>query len=337
MENQALFFTAPGQIEICPMPILPLQPGEVLVQTLISAISPGSESIIYQGLFPADLCLDENLSALQGDFQYPTQYGYAAVGKVIELGAGVEKAWIDRLVFAFQPHQSHFTSRVTELQVLPAGIKLEDAVFLPNMETALNLVMDGAPLIGENVGIFGQGVVGLLTTALLARFPLNSLITLDPILYRRQISHRTGATQSIKPDSPEANQVFSEMPKGGADLIFELSGSPIALNQAIQITGFSGRIVIGSWYGQKRATLDLGGRFHRSRLRLVNSQVSNLAPELSGRWDKARRFELAWDMIPKIQPRQFITHRLSLNQAGLAYQRLTEKPEETLQIVFVYD
>lgn len=337
MENRAVVFTAPGQVEIRPAPIHPLQPGEVRVQTLISAISPGSESLIYRGLFPADLCLDENLTALQGEFHYPIQYGYAAAGKIIELGAGVEKLWKDRLVFAFQPHQSYFTTRVEELHILPAGIDLEDAVFLPNIETAINLVMDGAPLIGENVGIFGQGVVGLLTTAILARFPLNRLITIEPLLYRREISLKLGATQSLGPDSPEANQVFSEMPKGGADLTFELSGSPAALNQAIQITGFAGRIVIGSWYGQKHASLDLGGRFHRSRLRLVNSQVSSLAPELSGRWDKARRFELAWDMIQKIQPRQLITHRLPLNQAGLAYQMLSELPEETLQIVFMYD
>lgn len=337
MNYRAVVFTAPRQIEIREAPLAPLQPGEVLVQTLLSAISPGTECLIYQGLFPSDLCLDENLSALKGDFQYPIRYGYAAVGRVIDLGAGVEKEWLERLVFAFQPHQSYFAARVEELQGLPAWIEPEDAVFLPNMETALNLVMDGAPLIGENAVIFGQGVVGLLATALLARFPLSNLITLDPIDFRRQTSLQLGASQSLDPGSLETNSIFSAMPKGGADLTFELSGSPIALNQAIQVTGFAGRIVIGSWYGQKQATLDLGGRFHRSRLRLINSQVSSLAPELSGRWDKARRFELAWDMIRKIQPRQLITHRLPLNQASNAYQMLSEQPEKALQIVFDYN
>lgn len=337
MNYRAVVFTAPGQIEIQEAPIAPLQPGEALVQTLISAISPGTESLIYRGLFPTDLCLDENLSALGGEFQYPLKYGYAAVGRVVDLGSGVDEAWLDRLVFAFQPHQSCFAARVGELFALPAGINPEDAVFLPNMETAVNLVMDGAPLIGENVAVFGQGVVGLLTTALLARYPLSSLISLEPIPSRRQISLKLGATRSVAPDARETRQTFSQLPKGGVDLAFELSGSPEGLNQAIQFTGFAGRIVIGSWYGQKYANLDLGGRFHRSRLRLISSQVSSLAPELTGRWDKARRFDLAWEMLRKIQPSQLISHRLPLEQAQQAYQMLVEQPANALQILFTYN
>lgn len=337
MNYRAVYFTAPGKVEIREALIPPLQAGEILAQTLLSAISTGTENLIYHGLFPSDLSLDENLASLTGEFCFPLKYGYSAVGRVVEVGPGVDKAWLERLVFSFQPHQSFFTSRIEDLHVLPTGTSLEDAVFLPNMETALNLVMDGAPIIGENVAVFGQGVVGLLTTALLARYPLSSLITLDPLSHRRQVSLRQGATHSLSPDSPESVKAFTRLPKGGADLSFELSGAPEALNLAIKVTGFAGRIVIGSWYGQKRADLDLGGRFHRSRIRLISSQVSSLAPELSGRWDKTRRFELAWEMIRKIQPRQLITHRLPMDKAMWAYQTLSEAPGEALQIVFTYD
>jgi threonine dehydrogenase-like Zn-dependent dehydrogenase len=126
------------------------------------------------------------------------------------------------------------------------------------------------------------------------------------------------------------------MQPGGADLVYELSGSPAALDQAIQACGYAGRVVMGSWYGQKRANLDLGGRFHRSRIRLISSQASSLAPELSGRWTKERRFSVAWKMLGQVRPARWITQRFPLEQAGSAYRLLAEEPGQTLQVVFTY-
>ena len=120
------------------------------------------------------------------------------------------------------------------------------------------------------------------------------------------------------------------------DLTFELSGSPSALNDAIALTTFSGRVVIGSWYGKKRAEIDLGGAFHRSRIRLIASQVSTISPELSGRWDKSRRFDVAWKALERIQPEKWITHRFSIHDAQKAYQLLDENPQQAIQVIFEY-
>ena len=118
--------------------------------------------------------------------------------------------------------------------------------------------------------------------------------------------------------------------------LVELSGSPSALNDAIALTGFGGRVVIGSWYGEKQAILDLGGEFHRSRIKLISSQVSTIAPELSGRWDKGRRFQVAWDALERIHPEKWITHRFPLDEAAQAYSLLDKNPEETIQIILQY-
>jgi len=112
--------------------------------------------------------------------------------------------------------------------------------------------------------------------------------------------------------------------------------TPQALEQAIGTAGYHGRIVIGSWYGDKTAALQLGGRFHRDRLRLISSQVSTLAPELSGRWTKARRFQVAWEMLAEIKPSRFITHRFPLRRASEAYHLLDQTPEESIQVIFTY-
>ena len=210
------------------------------------------------------------------------------------------------------------------------------------METAVNLLMDGRPVIGEKVAVFGQGVVGLLTTALLARFPLATLLTLDPLQLRRKASRQAGADLAVDPTRPDSEKQItklfeSEGSKGLADLTYELSGNPDALNQAMFVTGFNGRIVVGSWYGSKPASVDLGGRFHRRRLRLISSQVSTLTPDLAVRWSHRRRFDVAWDMIRNIRPAGFITRLMPFSQAHIAYDLIEKDPAATIQVVFEYE
>jgi 2-desacetyl-2-hydroxyethyl bacteriochlorophyllide A dehydrogenase len=337
----SLFFTSPGHVEIREETLPPPAVGEVRVETLLSAISPGTEMLVYRGQFPRNLSLDASINSLAGGFAYPVRYGYAAVGRVAQLGAEVDESWLGRLVFAFQPHASAFNAPVIDLHPLPANLPPEEAVFLPNMETAVNFLLDGAPLIGERVAVFGQGVVGLLTTALLARLPLALLTTFDKFPLRREWSIKFGATPHLPP-SPDENKTWQATEsgdggkEGGADLIYELTGSPAALDDAIEAAGFSARIVVGSWYGEKRHAVDFGGKFHRARLKLISSQVSTLTPELHARWSKARRLAVAWQMLEAVRPAQLITHRFSLTHAAQAYALIDQHPEETLQVVFKY-
>jgi 2-desacetyl-2-hydroxyethyl bacteriochlorophyllide A dehydrogenase len=336
MKRLSLYFTAPGEITLEEEEIPPLQPNQVLVQTLLTAISPGTELLIYRGQFPGDLPTDETISSLAGQFAYPAKYGYCAVGQVVEAGSPAVSAWAGRLVFSFQPHHSHFTAAVEELMPLPEGVSVDDSVFLPNMETAVNFIMDGAPAIGEQVLVFGQGIVGLLTSGVLSRFPLALLVTLDRYPKRRAASIALGAHHSLDPFETGIKQKLEALLPVGADLAYELSGSPAALDQALGFTGYEGRVVIGSWYGQKRASLDLGGRFHRSRIRLISSQVSTLASGFMSRWSKQRRFEVAWEMIRAMQPARWITQRFPISQAAQAYRLIDEHPEETIQVVLHY-
>ncbi len=341
MQRQALYFTAPRQVALRREAVAAPSCGQVLVQTIVSGISSGTEGLIYQGQAPQDLARDESIAALAGDFSFPLKYGYAAVGQVVSLGPGVSPDWQGQQVFAFHPHESHFLASPDELQRVPGRLTPEDAVFFPNMETAVTFILDGQPLIGEQVAIFGQGTVGLLLTSLLARWPLSSLVTLDLYPKRRLLSENLGAHLSLDPASRNLEEELRGRLQGagpypGADLTYEVSGNPAALNQAIAITGFHGRVVIGSWYGRKRSDLNLGGRFHRSRLRLISSQVSSLPPELSGRWSKSRLYQLTWQMLEEIKPARFISHRFPITQAARAYELLDRNPGEAIQVIFDY-
>lgn len=335
MKRRSVYFTGPGLAALVeePMPV-PAQ-GEALVETLVSAISPGTEMLFYRGQLPAGVAVDTSIAALSGGLAYPLKYGYACVGRVVGLGADTDDEWMGRLVFAFQPHESHFCAPVTALLPLPAGMEAERAALLPNAETAVNLTMDGAPLVGERAIVFGLGIVGLLTTALLAQFPLTALYAVDPIGFRRAVAASLGATQTFDPaDMQPLAAALAE--SNGPDLIFELSGQPAALDQAVQVAGYGARIVVGSWYGNKRASLDLGERFHRNRIQIVSSQVSTLAPNLTGRWTKARRIESAWRFLAKLPVERLITHRFPVGKAADAYRLIDQQPGQTVQVVLYY-
>ncbi len=333
MKACTLFFVAPGVVELREALLPVLAPDQVLVETIYSAISPGTEMLVYRGQFPA-MPVDASIESLGGEFHYPLAYGYAAVGRVTEIGAAVEPEWAGRLVFSFQPHTSHFVASPRALFLIPDSISPEQACFLPNTETAVNLVQDAAPILGERALVFGQGIIGLLTTALLAEFPLESLVSVDTFPRRRAAALALGVSAALDPAAPDFRAQAASILASGADVTLELSGAPVALNDAITLTTFSGRIVIGSWYGEKRAALDLGGAFHRSRLKLISSQVSSIAPELSSRWDKARRFGVAWQALARIRPEKWITHRFPLEKAKDAYRLLDENPQETIQVIF---
>jgi 2-desacetyl-2-hydroxyethyl bacteriochlorophyllide A dehydrogenase len=269
----------------------------VRVQTILSAISPGTEMLVYKGQVPVDMAVDETIPALEGVFNYPLRYGYSAVGRVVEVGASVDPNWIGRLVFAFNPHETVFNSDPARLIKIPKKIEPEDALFLPNLETAVGFLMDGQPVIGERVIVFGQGIVGVLTTHLLSQFPLDALATVDPYPGRRALSNEIGATISFDPENPGFLDDLRTSFPVGADLTYEVSGVPDALDQAIRATRFNGRVVIGSWYGIRPVRLDLGGYFHRSRIRLISSQVSTLEPAFTGRWDRRRGDDRVWRQI----------------------------------------
>ena len=322
-------FAKPKQIDVASRQLPEPESDQVFVSTRLSAISAGTELMIYRGEAPQGQELDATLPALSGTFGFPLRYGYSAVGEVMSAGSEVDPSLIGRRVFGFQPHASHFVAKPEDLILLPDQIPDERALFIPNLESALNFAHDGAPLVGEEVLIVGQGVVGLLTTALLSEMRLGDLRTVDPIESRRKASIDAGANRSFSPSEFETSV-------DSADLSIELSGTASGLALAISGTGFSGRVVLGSWYRDKPLELQLGEAFHRSRIELISSQVSTINPQLSGRWDKPRRMSAALHLLEAIEPEQWITHQFEVSAAAEAYRLLDERHEEALQVVLTY-
>lgn len=327
MNRRAVVFTGPRRVELVEERLPPPPPGHLLVRAAVSAISAGTELLAFRGQVSPALALDDTLGALGGTFEFPFRFGYASAGEVVAAGEGADPGWTGARVFAYHPHASAFVVPVADVVRVPGDLPAERAVLLASMETAVNLVLDGRPLLGERVAVVGQGVVGLLVTALLARFPLESLTAVEGRPLRAQAARALGAPVVLAPDQA--------LPAGQADLVYELSGDPAALDTAVALAGVEGRVIVGSWYGSKRAPVDLGGAFHRGRVTIASSQVSRIAPALSARWDRPRRFAAAWRALAELDTAPLVTHRFALDQAQQAYELLDRSPDRALQVLLV--
>lgn len=333
MDRRSLYFTEPRETELRRTTFEPAD-DEVVVETRVSAINGGTELLLYRGEAPTDLPADETIDALVGDLSFPLRYGYAAVGEVISTGEAIATDWTGQRVFAFNAHETRFATRPDALVPLPDDVTSDTAAVLPSVETATSLVIDGRPRIGERVVVFGAGVVGLCTIGVLSEFPLERLVAVDPIADRREHALRMGADETVIPD--EISIEIDEWASDGADLVYELSGQPKGLDDAISVTGYDSRVIVGSWYGIKRAPLDLGTDFHRDRITIESSQVSTLSPESRGRWTKARRMDTALDRLRALPVESLVTHRIPFTDAPSAYRLLDERIDSPLQVLLTY-
>lgn len=333
----SVWFTAPRTVELRASTAGPPGPGEVRIAALVSGISHGSEMMVYRGEAPANLSLDPTLSTLQGSFSFPVKYGYACVGRVVDVGNIISGFAVGDLVFAFNPHETCYTVPATVVIKLPPELDPRIGIFAANVETAVNALLDAAPRLGERVVVIGQGVVGLLITQLARRAGASLIVTSDLYEKRRRLSRSAGAGVTVDPSVEDLAERVSALTGGtGADVVIEASGQPRALDDAVKVAAHEGRIVVVSWYGTKRAELSLGSDFHRKRLTLRSSQVSNLDPSLTPRWTVDRRRELAVKYLNELILNELISHVLPFDRAAEAYRLIEERPAEVLQVILDY-
>jgi 2-desacetyl-2-hydroxyethyl bacteriochlorophyllide A dehydrogenase len=334
LKASALWFTAPRTAALRAETVGPPGPEEVRVETIASAVSAGTEMLVYRDEVPHELPLD--LPTLAGSYAFPIKYGYAAAGRVLDTGPGVENLSPGDPVFVHHPHQDVFVVPAQMPMRLPDDLDPVLGVFSANLETALNIVHDTSVRLGETALIFGQGVVGFLVALLLKLSGAGTVLVVDPLVERRSLALAAGADGAFAPG--ELHDRVTEITGGrGADVAVETSGSGAAVQSAIDAVATEGTVVVASWYGVKPVTLELGGHFHRGRVRLRSSQVGRINPELAPRWDRTRRMETVLGLLGRLKLKELISHRIPFEEAPQAYAMLDEKPEAALQVIFTYE
>jgi 2-desacetyl-2-hydroxyethyl bacteriochlorophyllide A dehydrogenase len=335
--GRAVWFTAPRRAELLTEAVRPPGAREVTVRTLVSAISAGTELKYYRGHAAPEV--DVGHPTMAGGPGFPVKFAYLCVGRVVEAGPGAPHRPGD-LVYARHPHQDLFTAPVEHnnravVVRLPGDMDPEVAMFLNLAEVAVNALLDAPVSLGEVVVVFGQGVVGLFL-AQLARRTARRVIVVDPLQMRRRLGVALGADAAVAPGEVDA-AVWAASDGRGADVVFEASGAPGALQQAIRATGREGSVVVASFYGDRPVELVLTPEFHVGRQKIVSTMVGGLSPALRpSRWDFRRRTATAIELLPGLHTAEMVTHRVPFEQAAEAFRLLDETPAEVLAIALTY-
>ena len=279
---RAFWTAAPGRGEIRDETLPPLASGELLVRTLFSGVSRGTESLVFHGRVPESEFERMRAPFQSGGFPAPVKYGYSNVG-IVERGAA---AWCGRNVFVLYPHQTRYVVPAYAVHALPADVPPERAVLAANMETAINGVWDAAPRIGDRVTVVGAGTVGCLVAWLAGRIGGCEVELVDVNPARATVARRLGVDFAA-PDAARAD----------ADVVIHASGSPAGLALALRLAGFEATVVEMSWYGAQPVAVPLGEAFHARRLLLKSSQVGHVANSQRARWDTNRRMALALSLL----------------------------------------
>jgi 2-desacetyl-2-hydroxyethyl bacteriochlorophyllide A dehydrogenase len=294
---RGVVFEAPRRVVVAPVD--PGSPGDddIVVHTLWSGISGGTEMLAYRGEIDPALPLDETIGALGGSFAFPFRYGYSCVGRA-ERSRG--RTPDGRLVFAFHPHQDVFVAAAEDVVVLD-DVDPRLATMFPLVETALQVALDAGPVLEQPVAVVGLGAVGILSGLLLQRAGAR-VLGVEPLGERRAIAETVGLEAAAP--AAAAGLIATHAP-AGLPLVVEASGRPEAL--------------VVSWYGTKDVRLPLGAEFHRRRLRIRSTQVSTIPAALTASWSRERRRSVARELLQELPLPPLATHSYPFEQAGEAF------------------
>jgi NADPH:quinone reductase-like Zn-dependent oxidoreductase len=279
---QALWYVAPGRAELRPEAVAAPAPGELRMRALQGALSRGTERLVLSGCVPPSEFERMRAPLMGGKFPFPVKYGYATVGRVEDGPAELK----GRAVFALHPHQTVFTLPAEAVIPLPDSVPPQRAVLAANMETALNAMWDAGPGPADRIAVVGAGVVGALVAWLCGKLPGAEVTLIDIAPERASLAAALGVGLAAPEAAPR-----------DCDLVVHASGSAAGLATALGLAGNEATVLEISWYGAGGVSAPLGGEFHSRRLKLVSSQVGQVAPSHRPRWSHRRRLAAALDLL----------------------------------------
>lgn len=279
---EAFWLREPGCGEIRAVGLPDPGPGDVVVRTVRSGISRGTETLVFRGAVPADQRARMRAPFQEGDFPGPVKYGYLNVGAVEEGPAELR----GRTVFCLYPHQTAYVVPAGAVSVVPEDVPPARAVLAGTVETAVNAMWDAAPAVGDRVAVVGAGMVGCCAARLLQRHPAVRVTLVDVDPGRAGVAAALGVDFALPDDAPE-----------GVDLVVHASSTSAGLQRSLELLAPEGTVVDLSWYGDEEVRLSLGGAFHSRRLTIRSSQVGAVSPARASRRTAADRLALSLELL----------------------------------------
>lgn len=320
-QARALWYTAPGEAELRWEPLPAPGPGDVIIRSVYSGVSRGTERLVLSGGVPASERERMRCPLQAGEFPFPVKYGYAAVG----IAEGGSPELSGQAVFVLHPHQDVFLAPRRMVFRVPDEVPAKRATLAANMETALNALWDSNAAPASRIAVVGAGTVGLLIAHLAARLPGADVTVIDTNETRRDIAEALGCRFAQAADAPS-----------DCDSVFHTSATAAGLATAIGCAGFEAEIIELSWFGERVTSVSLGGAFHSRRLRLISSQVGHVAPILRPRWSHRRRMEAALGLLAASELDMLVAMDIPFEEAAERLPKLLQPDSPGLAPVIRY-
>ncbi|MEB8341511.1 zinc-dependent alcohol dehydrogenase [Streptomyces endophyticus] len=342
-------FTGPRQVEVAEHESLELPPGHLRVHTRYSGISAGTELTAYRGTNPyLTRTWDAEARLFRDDeagISYPVVgWGYSEVGEVAEVSpelAGTPgMPEVGDLVWGIWGHRSEGIVPAERMigHTLPAGLEPLAGAFARVGAIAYNAILAGGINLGEDVAVFGQGVIGLIATRL-AQLSGARVTAVDAMDARLESAKKYGAHATLNARTDAVAERIREATGGrGTDLAIEISGAYPALHQAVRSVTVGGRVVASGFYQGDGIGLRLGDEFHHNRVEIVCSQIGGVPAPLSGRWSVERLQQTFLRLVAEgqVDVESLVSHVVPVADAADAYVLLDERPADALQVVLAF-
>ena len=344
-------YTAPRMLKVEEIPAESvLGSDQIRVTSLYSGISHGTEMNVYRGIAPFfqkkyDPAIRLFVPADQGErWSYPIRscdpgvwyLGYSVCGRVAEVGENVTSLKVGDIVYINASHQSEHCIDAEKAVKLPDSLDPRYGIFLTNLLTAFNGILDSDIKLGDNVVVMGQGVIGQLV-AQMARMSGATVYVVDMIENRLHVAKKNGAFEALNPAivGDVAMKIREKTNGCGADIVIDASGSAKGLQQAIRIAAPESKVIALSWY-QGDSVINFADEFHHNRITIRCSQSNYTRPEFAGIWPFERKVAFCVSLLSQLSLGLLITNEYAFEDIQDAYETIDKHPENVIQCVLKY-
>lgn len=330
-DNPTVVFTEPKHVVIENRPMPAPGDGAMLIQTLKTLISTGTELTILNGEFPRD-------SAWSAYGRFPFVPGYNNIGVVVDVGKNVDRSWIGRRVASYGPHAAYVVLSPESVRVVHRDILDEEAAFFTIAEIVMNGVRRGEVCWGESVVVYGLGLLGQLTTRFCHIAGARPVIGIDVSDNRLGMLPKVPGIKGINARNHEPGEMVNELTNGRmADVVFEVTGDPEIIPHEFKVLKRQGKIVILSSPRGITKNFDFHDLCNSPSFTIIGAHNGS-HPRFEtpyNQWTQKRHGELFFNLIAdgELDVKPLISHRSSYADAVKFYDLLMRDRTQAMGVI----
>ena len=334
MKVRQVVIVEPFKVDVREVELPAPAENQILVETHVSAVSPGTELAVYTGTH--QWLKDPTLP----DWKFPFRSGYSAAGIVLAVGAKVDGVKPgDRVSYPGNHASAELLTLGHErgkLWKLPADLDFEKASLACILRYGLGAAIRAGITLGRSAAVLGLGMIGQCALRCLLAAGAQPVIGIDAVAMRCAAAKAAGAALTLDPQADVQKKLQEFLGTRGAEIVADATGVPDAIPLAMSLACDAGQVVVVGSPRGKAKDVNFYDDLHRRYLEVTGAHGNMLFEpahtRLAGAWDihKAQNWLLASLASGRLSLAGLITHPITPKELGGVYDGLLKKKEEYL-------